>query len=79
MSNTLTDADMVELSELGERIVLGLACDANGSGLPCRSDRIGAVEDMKRYLEIHDYTVVDKEIVEQLASLNIRINGVKVI
>lgn len=60
-SASLTDADMVELVELGKRIVLGLECDANGSGVPCRSDRIGAVLDMKRYLEIHDYTVVDYE------------------
>tara|TARA_R100000306_G_scaffold22926_2_gene26288 strand:- start:1599 stop:1823 length:225 start_codon:yes stop_codon:yes gene_type:complete len=74
MSKTLTDADMVELAELGKRIVLGLECGANGCSV-----HIGAVEDMKRYLEIHDYTVVDKEIVEQLASLDIRINGVKVI
>ena len=66
---------MVELAELGKRIVVGLECDANGSGVPCRSDRLAVVQDMKLYLEIHDYTVGDKEIAEQLDSLNIRISG----
>ena len=57
MSDTLTDKEMAELAELGKRIQLGLSCNVNGEGVPCRSDRTAAVCDMKRYLEIHDYQV----------------------
>lgn len=57
MSNTLTDKDMEELESLGKAIKLGLECDINGSGLPCRSDRFAVVKDMKRYLEIHDFKI----------------------
>tara|TARA_R110002110_G_scaffold223005_1_gene436888 strand:+ start:24 stop:212 length:189 start_codon:yes stop_codon:yes gene_type:complete len=58
MSNTLTDGEMVELVELGEAIRLDLSCDANGTGLPCRTDRLEAVKNMVRYLEIHDFKIV---------------------
>ena len=60
MSNTLTNQEQEELFRLGEDIQAGLSCDANGTGLPCRTDRLSAVENMKRYLEIHNYTVIDK-------------------
>ena len=53
-SNTLTEEDLVELAELGTKIQLGLSCDANGTGMPCRTDRLEAVKNMVRYLEIHD-------------------------
>ena len=60
MSNTLTNQEQEELFRLGEDIQAGLSCDANGTGLPCRTDRLDAVSNMKRYLEIHNYSVIDK-------------------
>ena len=56
-SNTLTDEEIAELKDLGKWIQLDLSCDANGTGLPCRTDRLEAVKNMVRYLEIHDLTV----------------------
>ena len=60
MSNTLTNQEQEELFRLGEDIEAGLSCDANGTGIPCRTDRLDAVSNMKRYLEIHNYTIIDK-------------------
>jgi hypothetical protein len=60
MSNTLTNKEQDKLVKLGEDIQAGLSCDANGTGIPCRTDRLDAVSNMKRYLEIHNYTVMDK-------------------
>ncbi len=60
MSNTLTNNEQEELFRLGKDIQAGLSCDANGTGLPCRTDRLDAVSNMKRYLEIHNYTIIDK-------------------
>ena len=54
MAGTLTDAELEELAELGSLITIDLSCDVNGTGVPCRTDRLAAVEHMKRYLEIHD-------------------------
>ena len=54
-NNTLTKQEQEELFRLGEDIQAGLSCDVNGTGIPCRTDRLDAVENMKRYLEIHDY------------------------
>ena len=54
--NFLSEDECSELHRLGEDIKAGLSCDANGTGLPCRTDRLDAVENMKRYLEIHGYT-----------------------
>ena len=54
----LTAQEQEELFRLGEDIQKGLSCDANGTGIPCRTDRLDAVENMKRYLEIHDYDVI---------------------
>ena len=59
MSNTLTNQEQEELSRLGEDIQAGLSCDANGTGIPCRTDRLSAVANMKRYLEIHGYKIKD--------------------
>jgi hypothetical protein len=57
MPNTLSDADLAELAELGRGLLISLSCDANGDGYPCRTDRLAAVADMKRYLELHDYVI----------------------
>jgi len=56
----LTAREQEELFRLGEDIQKDLSCDANGTGLPCRTDRLEAVSNMKRYLEIHDYDVWPK-------------------
>ena len=61
MSNTLTDSEKKELSILGKRIVLGLSCNENGDGFPCRTDRIHSINDMVRYLEIHDLKVIEAD------------------
>jgi len=52
--NTLTNKEIKKLIELGKKIQLGLSCDINGQGIPCRTDRLQAVEDMKEYLSIHN-------------------------
>ena len=57
MPNTLSDADLTELAVLGKQLITSLSCDANGNGYPCRTDRLAAVADMKRYLELHDYVI----------------------
>ena len=56
----LTNQEQEELFRLGDDIQKDLSCDANGTGIPCRTDRLEAVSNMKRYLEIHDYKVIDK-------------------
>ena len=55
--NLLTVQERDELVKLGTAIKMDLDCDANGTGEPCRTDRLEAVSNMKRYLEIHDYDV----------------------
>ena len=63
--NKLNDAEMAQLVELGKAIQLDLSCDANGTGLPCRTDRLDAVRLMRQYLDIHDLisvTVSDNEV-----------------
>ncbi len=49
---SLTTEEVIELAELGRRILLSLSCDANGEGLPCRTDRFEAMGDMIKYLNI---------------------------
>jgi hypothetical protein len=58
MSNILTDSEIEKLKTLGEKIQLSLSCDCNGTGVPCRTDRLGAVDFMIEYLKIHGYEVV---------------------
>ena len=60
MSDTLSNKEIDKLVKLGGDIQQDLSCDANGTGLPCRTDRLEAIKNMKRYLEIHNYTVIDK-------------------
>ena len=57
--NLLTTQEQEELFRLGEDIQKDLSCDANGIGIPCRTDRLSAVENMKRYIEIHGYKIKD--------------------
>ena len=56
----LTDLEMVQLAELGKRIQLGLSCDANGEGVPCRTDRLDVVGNMIKYLQLHDYVITNE-------------------
>ena len=58
-TDILNAQEQEELFRLGDDIQKDLSCDANGTGLPCRTDRLSAVENMKRYLEIHGYVVRD--------------------
>ena len=57
MSNTLTEKEMKQLVKLGKGIQRSLSDDINGTGLPSRSNRLEAVKDMIKYLQIHDYEV----------------------
>ena len=55
----LNSQEQEELFRLGDDIQKDLSCDANGTGIPCRTDRLEAVSNMKRYLEIHGYKIKD--------------------
>ena len=59
-NNILTDEEIERLVVIGEDIQVGLSCDANGTGLPCRTDRLSSVDLMKEYLSIHDIEIKDK-------------------
>ena len=61
MSDTLSNKEIDKLVKLGGDIQQDLGCDANGTGLPCRTDRLSAVESMKEYLEIHGYQIKNRE------------------
>jgi hypothetical protein len=58
-SNTLSNKEIKKLIELGKKIQLGLSCDINGQGIPCRTDRLQAVSDMIEYLNIHNIDTID--------------------
>ena len=55
----LSNKEIEKLEKLGDDIQKDLSCDANGLGIPCRTDRLSAVENMKRYIEIHGYKIKD--------------------
>jgi len=55
--NVLSDREIKQLVDLGCKIKQGLDCNANNDGLPCRTDRLDSVENMKKYLEIHGYKI----------------------
>ena len=61
MSVTLNKKEIKRLIELGKRIQLGLSCDINGQGIPCRTDRLQAVKDMIEYLKIHDLRIYETD------------------
>ena len=63
LTDTLTNKEIDQLIDCGKAIQEDLMCDANGTGLPCRTDRLSAVESMIEYLEIHGMKVIrDPEI-----------------
>ena len=57
----LTNKQVDKLIELGPDIIAGLECNLNGSGLPCRTDRLYAVDKMIAYVKLHGYRVIDKD------------------
>ena len=77
MSDTLTNKETSWLVELGQDIQADLSCDANGTGLPCRTDRLSAVDSMKRYLEIHGMKVIKDPKVWEYPSKSEREEGKK--
>ena len=50
MSDTLSNKEIDKLVKLGGDIQQDLSCDANGTGLPCRTDRLEAIKNMKRQI-----------------------------
>lgn len=56
----LTDKQVQKLIDLGPKIIGGLECDINGEGLPCRTDRLYAVDNMIKYVKLHGYKVEEK-------------------
>ena len=76
MSDTLNKKEIKKLNELGKKIQLSLDCDINAQGIPCRSDRFQALEDMIEYLKIHNYSVVEGSNVFQ--SIVTHIDGKKI-
>jgi len=62
MADILTTKEVDKLVKLGKDIQAGLSCDANGTGVPCRTDRLDAVSNMKKYLEIHGYNLTREEV-----------------
>ena len=64
MSDTLSNKEIKRLNKLGENISISLnldLTDLSNIGIPCRTDRLEAVKDMKEYLEIHNYKVEEKK------------------
>ena len=61
MSNILNNEEMNQLRNLGHKIKQSLSCNANGDGVPCKTDRLNSVENMKEYLMIHGYKVSEVE------------------
>jgi hypothetical protein len=58
MTNTLTDKEVETLIDLFDRIKLELS----DTGLPTRTNRLEAVENMKKVIEIHGYDISEQKI-----------------
>ena len=58
MTNTLTDKEVETLIDLFDKIKLDLSDD----GLPTRTNRLEAVENMKKVIEIHGYDISEQKI-----------------
>lgn len=56
MTNTLTDKEVETLIDLFDKIKLDLSDD----GLPTRTNRLEAVENMKKVIEIHGYDISEQ-------------------
>ena len=58
MTNTLTDKEVETLIDLFDRIKL----DLSDTGLPTRTNRLQAVKNMKKVIEIHGYDISEQKI-----------------
>ena len=56
MSDTLNKKEIDQLIDLFDKIKL----DLSDSGLPTRTNRLEAVENMKKVLEIHNYKITEE-------------------
>jgi|TARA_Y100000296_G_C5156970_1_gene249648 hypothetical protein len=61
VTSTLTHEDVSTLSVLGHQIMGNLSCNINDNGIPCRTDRLVAVQLMIKYLEIHGIVSIKPE------------------
>ena len=61
MSDILTDDEQRELVLLGGGIIESLSALPNEIGLPSRTNRLQAVNDMIKYLQIHDYEIIKRK------------------
>ena len=57
MSDTLNNKEVKRLGELGQVILGCLSCAINDNNIPCRTDRLEAVNHMIGYLSIHGYKI----------------------
>ena len=57
MTDTLNDKEVKRLGELGQVILGCLSCAINDNNIPCRTDRLEAVNHMIGYLSIHGYKI----------------------
>ncbi len=64
MSDHLNDKEVDQLMDLFDKIKLDLSDD----GFPTRTNRLEAVENMKKVLEIHNYEVSEQKTAEELSS-----------
>ena len=55
MSDSLNKKEVDQLIDLFDKIKL----DLSDSGLPTRTNRLEAVENMKKVLEIHNYKITE--------------------
>ena len=58
MSDILNVSEMTQLEDLFDKIKL----DLQNSSFPTRTNRLEAVENMKRVLEIHGYNLTREEV-----------------
>ena len=63
MSDTLNKKEVDQLMDLFEKIKL----DLQGSSFPTRTNRLEAVENMKRVLEIHNYEILEYDPEREMA------------
>ena len=63
MSDTLNKKEVDQLLDLFNRIKL----DLQDSSFPTRTNRLEAVENMKRVLEIHGYDITEQKTAEELS------------
>ena len=63
MSDTLNKKEVDQLLDLFNKIKL----DLQDSSFPTRTNRLEAVENMKRVLEIHGYDITEQKTAEELS------------